>query len=187
MWPTFGRFLSKEDKMQTWYYRLPPAVSGLITAALVFVATFGVTELYALDPSSNTFPDSVVGRLVMSAAAGVFGGLAAVLLSNQRIRRVYGSPEHAFTYAYALRTGQLPRDIDPGVWQRWLDVSRQSIAWSPVTIAVYGGLAALQLVFHMWALALVFAVLTIWAAVTWRVMRRRVLRLATAVSQRQGD
>src|SRR5262245_33435052 len=46
---------TKEDKMQTWYYRLPPAARALIAAALVFAATFGVAQLYALDPSSDVF------------------------------------------------------------------------------------------------------------------------------------
>ena len=172
--------------MQTCYYRLPSATRALITAALVFAATFGVAQLYALDPSSDIFPNSVTGRLVMSAAAGVFGGLAGVVLSDQRIRRIYGSAEQAITYSRALRTGQLPSDIDPGLWQRWLDVSRQSIGWTPVSVAVYAGLALLQSVFHQWAPALVFALLAAWAVATGQVMRRRVLKLATAVSQRQG-
>jgi hypothetical protein len=79
--------------MQTWYYRLPPAARALITAALVFAATFGVAQLYALDPSSDMFPNSVAARPVVSAAAGVLGGLTGVVLSNHRIRRIYGSAD----------------------------------------------------------------------------------------------
>ncbi|WP_156662952.1 hypothetical protein [Mycobacterium sp. 1274761.0] len=37
-----------------------------------------------------------------------------------------------------------------------------------------------------WAVALVFAVLTVWVVATWQVTRRRVARLAAAVSDRQA-
>jgi len=58
-------------------------------------------------------PDSVAARAVMAAIIGVVFGVIGVVLGDQRIRRVYGSIEQAITYSQALRTGQLPADIEP--------------------------------------------------------------------------
>ena len=171
--------------MQTWLYRLPPAARAAVTGAWGFVALFGVTQLAAIESGSAMFPDSVAARAVMAAIAGVVFGVIGVVLGDQRIRRVYGSTEQAIMYSQALRTGQLPADIEPAAWQRWLDVSRQSMRWTPVTVALFAVLAVLNSLNHGWALVALLAVMAIWFLVYGQVLRRRILRLATAIDQRE--
>jgi uncharacterized membrane protein YoaK (UPF0700 family) len=170
--------------MRTWFYRLPPAARALSTAAWAFAAMFGVTQLYALDASSDMSHNWLVARLVVTAVAGVVCGVSGVVLGDRRTRRVYGSTEQAITYSRALRTGQLPTDIEPAAWQRWLDASRQSMRWTPLAVATYAALAVLNSLENRWAAALL-AVLAIWFFVYGRVLRRRILRLATAIDQRE--
>jgi C4-dicarboxylate-specific signal transduction histidine kinase len=112
--------------------------------------------------------------------------LFRTLLGDQRIRRVYGSTEQAITYARALRTGQLPADIEPAAWQRWLDVSRQSVRSTPVTVTLFAALALLNSVYHLWALVALLAVAAVWSLGYGLVLRRRILRLATAIDQRES-
>jgi hypothetical protein len=171
--------------MQTWFHRLSPAARALLTAVWVFAAMFGVTQLSALDASSDMFHHSVVSRLVVAAVAGVLFGVIGVALGDRRIRRVYGSTAQAITYSRALRTGQLPADIQPAAWQRWLDVSRQSMRWTPLAVGMYAVLAVLNGLNHGWALSALLAVLAIWFVVYGLVLRRRILRLATAIDRRE--
>ena len=171
--------------MQTWFYRLSPIARAVITGAWVFAALFGVTQLAALETSSATFPDSVAARAVMAAIFGVVFGVIGVVVGDRRIRRVYGSAEQVITYSRALRTGQLPTDIEPAAWRRWLDVSRQSMRWTPVTVALFAVLAVLKSLNHGWALVALLAVMAIWFLVYGQVLRRRILRLATAIDQRE--
>jgi hypothetical protein len=185
VWPNLGCDLTQGVQMQTWFYRLPPAARAGITAVWVFAAIFGVTQLEALDASSDMFHNSVVARLVAAAVAGVLFGVIGVVLGDQRIRRVYGSPAQAIIYSRALRTGQLPTDIEPTTWRRWLDVSRQSMRWTPVTVALFAVLAVLNSLNHGWALVALLAVMAIWFLVYGQVLRRRILRLATAIDQRE--
>lgn len=92
--------------MQPWFYRLPPTVRGLLTAAWVFAALFGVTQLYALDGSPNVFGGSVSERLVVSAVAGGYRARSMAALARcqppvnrvgtgrrSRLRGAYGAAE----------------------------------------------------------------------------------------------
>jgi hypothetical protein len=83
--------------MQTWFYRLPPAARALMTAVWVFAALFGVTQLSSLDAGSDMSHNSVAQRLVVAAVVGVLAGVFGVVLGEKRIRRVYGSTEQAIT------------------------------------------------------------------------------------------
>ena len=151
----------------------------------MFTALFGVTQLAALETSSAMFPDSVAARAVMAAIVGAVLGVVAVVLGDQRIRRVYGSTEQAITYSRALRTGQLPSDIEPAAWRRWLDVSRQSMKWTPVTVTLFAVLALMNSLDRQWALVAMLAILAAWFIGYGLVLHRRILRLATAVDQRE--
>ena len=170
--------------MQTWLYRLPPAARAAITSAWVFAALFGVTQLAALQAGSAMSPNSVAARAVMAAIVGVVVGVIGVVLGDQRIRRVYGSTEQAIMYSQALRTGYLPTDIEPAAWQRWLDVSRQSVRWTPVTVTLFVALALLNSLERQWALVTLLAIAAVWSLGYGLVLRRRTLRLATAIDQR---
>jgi hypothetical protein len=170
--------------MQTWFNRQPQAARAIITAAWVFAAIFGVTQLYALDARSDMFYHSVIARLVVAAVSGLLVGVIAVVSGDRRIRRIYGSTEQAIAYSSALRTGQLPTDIQPAAWQRWLDVSHRSYRWTPWAVPAYAVLAGVQSLGHHQLLASLFALLAIWLLAVRKVMHRRIARLATAVAQR---
>jgi hypothetical protein len=169
--------------MQTWFYRLSPIARAVITGAWVFGALFGVTQLAALETGSAMFPDSAAARAVMAAILGVVFGVIGVVMSDRRIRRVYGSTEQAITYSRALRTGRLPTDIEPATWQRWLDVSRQSMRWTPVTVALFASLALLNCLDRQWALVALLAILAAWFIGYGLVLHRRILRLAAAIDE----
>jgi hypothetical protein len=171
--------------MHTWLYRLPPAARAVIIGTWVFAALFGVTQLAALQASSAMFPNSVAARAVMAAIVGVVFGVIGVVLGDQRLRRVYGSTEQAITYSRALRTGHLPSDIEPAAWQRWLGVSRQSMRWTPVTVTLFVALALLNSLAHQWALVALLAIAAVWSLGYGLVLRRRILRLATAIERRE--
>jgi hypothetical protein len=171
--------------MQTWLYKLPPAARAVITGAWMFVVLFGVTQLAAIESGSAMFSNSVAARAVMAAIAGVVFGVIGVVLGDQRIRRVYGSTEQAIMYSQALRTGQLPTDIEPAAWRRWLDVSRQSMRWTPVTVTLFAALALLNNLGRQWALVALLVIAAVWSLGYGLVLRRRILRLATAIDQRE--
>jgi hypothetical protein len=84
-----------------------------------------------------------------------------------------------------LQTGHLPSDIEPAAWQRWLGVSRQSMRWTPVTVTLFVGLALLNSLAHPWALVALLAIAAVWSLGYGLVLRRRILRLATAIERRE--
>jgi hypothetical protein len=170
--------------MQTWLYRLPQPVRAFITAVWVFTALFGTWEFAALDTTSDMTHDSIGVRLVVAAVAGLLAGFIGVAAGDRRLRRIYGSTDQAITYARVLRTGHLPTGIEPAAWQRWLEVSKQSMRWTPVTVAVLAVLAVLNALDHQWALPALLAAFAMWFFVYQRVLRRRIARLATAIDQR---
>jgi hypothetical protein len=165
--------------MQTWFYRLPATVRALVIGGLSSAAIFGVMSLYT---DSDT-RESVIGRLVVSTIVGMLSGAVGVVWGDRRMQRVFGSTEQALTYTRAFRTGELPADIDPAAWQRWLAISRQSARWTPAGVGVFAVLAVLQSLNHEWRLAAMFALLALWEAALMLVLRRRIARLAAAVGQ----
>ena len=130
------------------------------------------------------FSASAIVQAELSAAVGLIVGVVAVVLGEQRVRRVFGSFEQGNAYSRALRTGELPAHIAPAVWRGWLSVSRQSMRWTPILIAVFAVCVVLQVLTHEWAHAVVFGVLVIWFAILWRVQKGRISRLTVAVEQR---
>jgi len=173
--------------MQTWFYRLPATARALVIGVLSSAAIFGVMSLYSDSGPWGDTRESVIGRLVMSTIVGMLTGAVGVVWGDRRMDRLYGSTEQALTYTRALRTGELPGQIDPVAWQRWLVVSRQANRWAPASVGVFVVLAVLQSLSHEWTPAAVFALLAIWEAAVVLVLRRRVARLAAAVGQRAAE
>ena len=167
-----------------WFDRLPRAARIAVTGALMFVAIFGVMQLQALDAGGSFSASALIVRAVFSAAFGLAGGVVAVVLGEQRVRRTFGSLECGNAYSRALRTGELPAHIDPVVWRGWLGVSRQSLRWTPICVAVIAVIAVLQVLTHRWADAVVVGLLVIWFVIVWRVQKGRISRLTVAVEQR---
>lgn len=170
--------------MGTWFDRLPRAARIAVAGALMFVAVFGVLQLQAFDAGESFAASVLTFRAAVSAVIGLAGGVAAVVLGEQHVRRIFGSFEQGNAYSRALRTGELPAHIDPAVWRGWLGVSRQSLRWTPICVGVIAVIGVLQLVTREWADAVVFAVLAIWFVIVWRVQKERISRLTVAVEQR---
>jgi hypothetical protein len=173
--------------MRTWFYRLPATARALVLGVLSSAAIFGVMSLYTDSAPWGDTHDSVIARLVMSTIIGFLTGAVGVVMGDRRMHRLYGSTGQALTYTRALRTGELPAEIDPAAWQRWLAVSRQSNRWAPASVGVFALLAVLQSLGHEWIRAAVFVLLAIWEAAVLLVLRRRIARLAAAVGQRADE
>jgi hypothetical protein len=146
-----------------------------------------VMSLYNDSAGWGATRESVIGRLVVSTIVGMVTGAVGVVWGDRRMHRLFGSTEQALTYTRALRTGELPGEIDPAAWQRWLAVSRQANRWAPAGVGVFAVLAVLQSLGHEWTLTAVFALLSIWEAAVVLVLRRRIARLAAAVGQRAAE
>src|SRR5690349_16827660 len=102
--------------MQSWFLRLPAAARALITGAMSSAAIFAVMTLFALsDPWGDSHP-AVIARAVISTIAGMIAGIVGVIVGDRRMRRTYGSAEQAVVYSRALRTGELPSQIEPAAW-----------------------------------------------------------------------
>ncbi|MGX9788848.1 hypothetical protein [Mycobacterium sp. MMS18-G62] len=172
--------------MQTWFYRLPATARALITGVLSAAAIFGVMSLYAVSAPWGDTSDSIIARAVVSTIAGMITGVVGVVLGDQRMHRVYGSTDDALRYKRALRTGELPAEIEPAAWHGWLGVSSQSNRWAPAAVGVFAVLAVLQGLNHQWILAALFALLAIWQSVVALVLRHRISRLTAAVGQRSA-
>jgi hypothetical protein len=170
--------------MQTFFYRLPAAARALITGVSSSAAIFGVMSLYTVTAPWGDTHESVIGRLVVSTIAGMLTGVLGVVLGDQRIHRVYGSTTQAIGYSRALRTGELPPQIEPAAWQGWLAVSRRSNRWAPAAVGMFALLAVLQSLDHNWAPAALLLVIAIWQSAVALVLRRRIARLAAAVDRR---
>jgi hypothetical protein len=173
--------------MQTWFYRLPAAVRALVIGVLSSAAIFGVMSLYSDSGPWGDPRGSVIARLVVSTIVGMLTGAVGVVWGDRRMHRLYGSTEQALTYTRALRTGELPGEIDPAAWQRWLAVSRQASRWAPAGVGVFAVLAVLQSLDHEWTLTAAFGLLSIWEAAVMLVLRHRIARLTAAVGQRAGE
>jgi hypothetical protein len=173
--------------MQTWFYRLPTAARMLITGLLAFAGVFGVMSLYTHPTSWGDTRESIVARLVVSTIVGAITGVVGVVLGDQRMTKVFGGTSQALAYSRALRTGELPADIDPVAWRRWLAISNRANRWAPASVALFVGLAALQVVGHEARMAALFVVFAVWQSAIAVVMRRRISRLAAAVDQRASE
>src|ERR1700742_3238574 len=160
--------------MQAWFYRLPATARALVTGVLSSAAIFGVMSLYTESAPWGDTRESVIARLVVSTIAGMLTGVLGVVLGDQRMHRVYGSPTQAIRYSRALRTGDLPIEIEPAAWQGWLAISRQSNRWAPAAVGVFAVIAALQCIGHQWVLAALFVAFAIWQAAVALLLRRRI-------------
>jgi hypothetical protein len=173
--------------MQTWFYRLPATARALVIGVVSSAAIFAVMSLYNDSATWGDTSESVIGRLVKSTIVGILTGAVGVVWGDRRMQRLFGSTEQALTYTRALRSGELPAQIDPAAWQRWLAVSRQSARWAPAGVGVFTVVAVLQSLDHEWTLAAVFALISIWEAAVVLVLRRRIARLSAAVGQRAAE
>ncbi|MBJ7339587.1 hypothetical protein [Mycolicibacterium sp.] len=169
--------------MQTWFRRLPAAIRALVTGVLSAVAIFAVMWLFTVSAAWDDPHESVTARLVVSTIAGLVTGVASVALGDRRMRRTYGSTERALLYSRALRTGELPREIEPATWQGWLAASSQSNRFAPSAVGVFAILGVLQAIDHEWWLVALFASFAIWQGAVALMARRRIARLTAAVGQ----
>jgi hypothetical protein len=143
--------------METWF-RLPVVVR----VALVVVASFG----YAFLVLSLLSPESA-DRIAMYVGMACVMGASVTAGVDQRTQAKYGSIEQLQPYRRALRTGELPADIELDTWRRWL---RGSALWNVtafVSAAPFVFLGLMSSVYsqsaYRWVPAAAFVLLSVWA------------------------
>jgi protein-S-isoprenylcysteine O-methyltransferase Ste14 len=165
------------------FYRLPLAVRVLIIASVTFGTAFGVL---AVQRSHGTWAGSLAAHLVVAAIVGAVIGVVMVV-TERRLRRDFGSIEQFIGYARALRTGELPADIEPDVWRAWLNRSRAANRQTLVAPAVLVVFGVLPRLFgssgYSWVIGVIFALLAMLSLASWWLTRRRISRLAAAIEQ----
>lgn len=156
--------------MDAWYYRLPLAARVAITALLT-VCVLIPMYMWLL---SDVLPP--VFTFGMAALVGLVIGVA-VIVGERQIHRRFGSIEEYVGYRRALRTGELPADIDPSTWSEWL-------GWSSGKLKATWALAVAFVVFAIVSAPVLFGFLAAGYAVQGFVLRRWIDRLAAQIEQR---
>ena len=138
-----------------------------------------VLDLNSLDNSSQ-------GAKIIWTACLV--GAAVTVVVDMGLRPKFGSPEQRIAYKRALRTSELPADIELDVWRRWLDRSRLAnlalwLAWPFGAFGVASSASSPSA--YRWVPVSAFALLTVWgfAASWWRLVQ--ISRLAAEVNRRR--
>jgi hypothetical protein len=120
----------------------------------------------------------------VSIIAGILTGVLSVAVGDRRIRDTYGSVEQAIAYSRALRTGELPEQIEPDRWRGFLLASVKSNRWAPAAVGVFAVLAVLQSIDRQWPLVALFCAIAIGQTASALVLRRRIARLRDAIDRR---
>jgi hypothetical protein len=166
------------------FYRLP-AAARIVISAVLFSGFFLLIRLVnAVDDRWRGHHHWLTWWLVFAAAGGLVFGVLNVMLGDRHIRRIFGSTEQAIEYGRALRTGELPEQIEPDVWRGWLIISSRSNRRTSWIVPLFVVVVVAQSMAHAWAHAAVFTLLVILLLVSWWVRRGRILRLATRVEPR---
>jgi hypothetical protein len=165
----------------TIWYRMPAAVRIGAHAAIGLGAAALVAAIYyPAGPASHAV-------LVTAGVVGVMMVMAAVW-GERLLRRDFGSAAQYVEFAGALRSGELPADIEPAVWRGWLARGRQynvQRIGAVAPLVVFGIVPALRVptTAHL-IIAVVLAGLAVSTVVDWHIERRLIARLATAVEER---
>jgi hypothetical protein len=168
-----------EAQLETWFRR-PLAVRVLLPAAIGFSFAFvvaGIDRLY------NGSSGSLVGPIVWAAVVGQAVAVRAVM----RLRPNFSSFEQYIAYTRALRTGELPALIEPGVWRTRLRNSRRSNRMEPLwasLLVVFGVLPSLISQSAYWVTASSFGLLAIRILIYWWATRAQITWLAAEVERR---
>ena len=159
---------------------IPIALGGFVFAFLILL----VADLEAL-----VYGGPRIMRLEWAAGlAAVFGLTLAALVIERNLHRDFASHEQYREYDRTLRTGQLPKDIDPDVWRRRLSSSRRENLLRPLLACflVAVGMASIithQSVYH-WVTASLFQLIAMWLLVIkWWEWRERLASLTAEVER----
>ena len=114
---------------------------------------------------------------------------AIVMLGDPRLRRGGGSAEQVAAYDRALRSGQLPPDIEPDVWRGWLRRGLRSegnLRVLRICFLTAVGVSAILThpTVYRWVIASLYELLAMRFIITWPAVRARYARLAAEVEQR---
>lgn len=178
-----GAHMTPEEAEQETWFRMPLAVRIILGAAVGFSLAFGVAYL---DRLYNGDKGSLVGLLAWAAFVGLVLAIRMVVGNEGCLRRNIGSFDHYIAYTRALRTGEVPANIDPDVWRGRLSSSlrsnRMESLWASFLV-VFAVLPSLIDQSAYWVTASLFGLLAIRNFVSWWLMRVRITRLAAEVER----
>jgi protein-S-isoprenylcysteine O-methyltransferase Ste14 len=144
--------------------------------------------LLIADLESLVYGGPRIMRLEWAAGLAVLIALAFVVLGQERdLRRNFASLDQYTEYSQAVRTEDMPTNIEPDVWRRRLKTNRRSnlLRLLCACFLVGVGLASLltdQSVYR-WMTASLFQLVAIWFLVKWWDTREALAALAAQVER----
>ena len=169
---------------EAWLTVSPVArVLGLATTGF----TMALLALVLADLDFVVFGDARLEHLKWACAWAAPMGLvsAIVVIGDPTTRRRGGAVEPLIDYERAVRTGELPAQLEPEVWRRWLRMSRWFygfvVLW-PCFFAAVGVWAILtDPTGYHWVVASLLQLLAVRLCIRWWRMRARLAQLAAEV------
>ncbi|PXX06318.1 hypothetical protein [Mycolicibacterium moriokaense] len=171
----------EEAQLEIWFRR-PLAVRVLLPAAIGFSFAFVVA---GMDRLYHAYSGSLVGPIVWAAVVGQ----AVAVRTVMRLRPNFSSFEQYIAYTRALRTGELPALIEPGVWRARLRSSRRPNRMEPLwasLLVVFGVLPSLISQSAYWVTALFFGLAANRMLISWWRTRAQINWLAAEIERRDA-
>jgi hypothetical protein len=175
-----------ETPEETWV-RMPAAARLFGSAA----GGFGIASLALLlaDLDSVVFGGALIEHLERAGALAAPMSLVSAisLFGDPSMRRGGGPVEPLVEYERAVRTGELPLRIEPGVWRGWLRRSRWfygiGVLWPCFFAAVGGWAIVTEPTGYHWVVAMLLQLLAIRLGLNWWRTRVRLAQLAAGVDR----
>jgi hypothetical protein len=167
--------------MERWF-----GLPRVLRIAIFVLGWFG----YALLVLSLNTPESA-HRIAMFVGIACVAAAAITTVLDERVQSNFGSAPRFNAYRQALRTGELPADIDVGEWQRWLRGSALRNATGfllagPFVLFGFMSSAFSPTAFH-WIPAAAFALLTVCGFAAMPRSNARIRRLTAKVKRRRNS
>jgi hypothetical protein len=171
------------------YFQWSTTVRFVQSSLIGFVFALLVLLVADLDSVVHSYSRTAHLERAASWAALVGVVFAIVMLGDPRLRRGGGSAEQVAAYDRALRSGQLPADIEPDVWRGWLRRglrSERNLRVLRICFLTAVGVSAILThpTVYRWVIASLYELLAMRFIITWPAVRARYARLAAEVEQR---
>lgn len=144
--------------------------------------------LLVVDLGTLVFGGPWIMRLDVAAGVAALMGLAWAALGEDRdLHRDFTSYDQYLEYHHTLRSGGMPADLDPALWQRRLAGSRRE-NWVRAVLAGFfmllgiASIAAGRHGYH-WVVAALCQLVAIWLLINWWGARERLRRLGKAIDR----
>jgi hypothetical protein len=140
------------------------------------------------DLESLVYGGPRIMRLEWAAGLAALMALAFVVLGQERdLRRNFASLEQYDEYSQAVRTEDMPANIEPDVWRRRLKTNRRSNLLRLLCAGFLVGVGLASLVtdqsVYRWMTASLFQLVAIWLLVKWWDTREALASLAAQVER----